>query len=112
MLGFAGFLRYSEFANLKESDVTFYDDHVELFIETSKTDQYRDGSVVVIAQTGSECCPVAMLRRYLRMAGVSIDRPSDKYLFRKLVNTKNGQQLRGSTNLSYTRARDLVLDML
>ena len=113
MLGFAGFLRYSELANLKESDVTFYDDHVELFIETSKTDQYRDGSVVVvIARTGSECCPVAMLRRYLRMTGVSIDRPSDKYLFRRLVNTKNGQQLRGSANLSYTRARELVLDML
>ena len=42
MLGFTGFLRYSELANLKEADVTFYSDHMELFIESSNTDQYRD----------------------------------------------------------------------
>ena len=41
-----------------------------------------------------------------------MDQLSDKYLFRRLVNTKNGQRLRDAANLSYTRARELVLDML
>ena len=98
--------------NLKEADVRFYSDHMELFIESSKTDQYRDGSVAVIARTGTGCCPVAMLKRYMIIANISMDQLLDKYLFRRLVNTKNVHRLRDSANLSYTRARELVLDML
>ena len=36
LLSFAGFLRYSEIANLKEADVSIYEDHMELYIESSK----------------------------------------------------------------------------
>ena len=59
-----------------------------IICESNKTDQYRDGSVVVIARTGTDCCPMAMLKRYMRMANISVGQPSDKYLFRRLVNTK------------------------
>ena len=48
---FSGFLRYSELAALKESDVKIY---MEIFIESSKTDQYRDGAWVIIALTAGE----------------------------------------------------------
>ena len=51
LIGFAGFLRYSELEALTESDLQIFPDHMEIFIESSKTDQYRDGAWVVIART-------------------------------------------------------------
>ena len=39
----------------------FYDEHAEIFVESSKTDQYRDGAWVPIARTDSDICPVTML---------------------------------------------------
>ena len=112
LLGYAGFFRYSEIAKMRECDMRFFDEHLEVFVESSKTDQYRDGATVVIARTGNEYCPVAMLERYMRVANISIASPTESYLFRRLVSTKNGQKLRDSANLSYTRARELVLTML
>ena len=53
LLGFAGFFRYNELAKIRECDVYFFKEHMEIFVESSKTDQYRDGAVVVIAQTGT-----------------------------------------------------------
>ena len=40
-------------ANLKESDINIIEDHMELFIESSKTDEYREGAWVVLARTRS-----------------------------------------------------------
>ena len=40
LVGYAGFLRFDELSNLKESDVQILEEHMELFIESSKTDQY------------------------------------------------------------------------
>ena len=70
-IGFAGFFRYNELAKLRECDITLLPEYLEIFLESSKTDQYRDGAVIVIARTGTECCPVAMLERYMRLAGIS-----------------------------------------
>ena len=70
LVGFAGFFRLSELAQLKESDVVIYPEHMELFVETSKTDQFRDGAWVVIARTQSKLCPVAMMERYTNMAAI------------------------------------------
>ena len=112
LLGFAGFFRYNELAKLKECDICFFTEHIEIFLESSKMDQYRDGSVIVIARMDTEYCPVAMLEHYMRLASISIEKASDKFLFRRLVNTKNGQKLRDSADLSYTRAHELVLAML
>ena len=44
LIGFAGFLRYSELVALRESNVRIFPQHMEIFIESSKTDQYRDGA--------------------------------------------------------------------
>ena len=44
LLGFAGFLRYDELSRLHAGDVTIRDDYMELFIESSKTDQWRGGN--------------------------------------------------------------------
>ena len=110
LVGFAGFFRFSELAQLKESDVVIYPEHMELFVEASKTDQFRDGAWVVIARTQSKLCPVAMMERYFNMA--AIETHGDRFLFRGLVNTKMGARLRENGGLSYTRARELILDKL
>ena len=81
-------------------------------MESSKIDQYWNGVVMVIARTGTEYFPVAMLKRYMQLADISSTNPSESYLFRRLVSTKNGQKLRDSAHLSYARARELVLAML
>ena len=110
LVGFAGFLRYSELEALKESDLQIFPDHMEIFIESSKTDQYRDGAWVVIARTSSKTCPVAMTERYVQLAGISGS--SDLNLFRGIVRTKNGIKLRTQGGLSYTRMRELLLEKL
>ena len=38
LLGYASFFRFSELAALRESDVKFYNEHLEVFVESSKTD--------------------------------------------------------------------------
>lgn len=110
LISYAGFFRYNEISNLKESDVCVYQDHLEIFVESSKTDQLRDGAWVVIARTKTDLCPVTMLERYIRVASITGD--PEKFLFRGLVNTKTGSKLRPSGNLSYTRVRELVLEKL
>lgn len=54
LVGFAGFLRFSEISALKDSDLQIYEEHMELFIESSKTDQLRDGAWVTIARTSTK----------------------------------------------------------
>ena len=43
LLRFAGFFCFDELAKLKESDVAIYTDHMELFVDSSKTGQFRVG---------------------------------------------------------------------
>lgn len=66
LLGYAGFLRFSEIVNIRRSDISFQDQHVSIFIQKSKTDKYNEGSRVCIAETGTKTCPVYFLRRYLK----------------------------------------------
>ena len=44
---------------------------LKLFIQSSKTDQSRDGAWIVIASFGKTTCPVAMMSRYLERARLS-----------------------------------------
>ena len=68
LLSFAGFLRYDEIANLKESDISIFEEYLEINIQSSKTDQYRDGAWVAVARTHANTCPVHMLERYVKLA--------------------------------------------
>ncbi|KAL9967434.1 hypothetical protein ACROYT_G025656 [Oculina patagonica] len=64
LLAFAAFLHFDELAKLARSDVEIKRDMLQLFVESSKTDQYRDGAWVVVASSGKVTCPVALKRRY------------------------------------------------
>ena len=105
LLAFAAFLRFDELAKLVRSDVKIENDMLKLFIQSSKTDQYRDGALIVVASSRKATCPVAMMNRYLDRAGLSCDSP----LFCQLSKTKCGYKPR-SKGLSYSRLRELVLE--
>ena len=46
LLAFAGFLIFDVLSSLKLKDLVSHATYFELFIECSKTDQYREGAVV------------------------------------------------------------------
>ena len=92
LISFAAFLRFDELASLRCNDVKIKEDHAEIRIRVSKTDQYKDGDSVVIARTGASTCPVQILERYISMA--SIDKDSEKFLFRPMTNTGSMERLR------------------
>lgn len=112
LVSFAGFLRFSELVNLRRSDVNIFQTHMSLYIEKSKTDQHREGNSVLIARTHLSTCPVNMIERYLKSA--VIDEFSNEFIFRSVTfhKRKNMYTLKGKTPLSYTRAREILLDAL
>lgn len=112
LVSFAVFLRFSELVSLKRSDIHFHASHVNIFIAKSKTDQLREGNSVLIVRTNSDICPVHMLKAYLLQANIANN--SQEFIFRSVTfcNSTNTYILRGSSPLSYTRARELLLDAL
>ena len=80
--------RYSELAQLKESDVVIYPEHMELFVEASKTGQFRDSAWVVIARTQFKLCPVAISLGYPENCKEGLgDRLRWKYTLRNVINS-------------------------
>ena len=110
LLAFAGFLRYDEFSKVICSDVKFFDTHMAIFVEQSKTDVYRDGVQVYISRTDTLCCPVNAMSRYFHSAGFDFD--SQEFLFRGLTYHRKFKKYtlrKQNKGLSYTCARDIVL---
>ncbi|XP_068690233.1 integrase/recombinase xerD homolog [Montipora foliosa] len=67
VLAFAGFFRINDVLHMKYGDVRFQSGYVAIDVSSSKTDQLRKGSEVVIASGSSiDTCPVNILRRYLQ----------------------------------------------
>ncbi len=100
-IGFAAFLRISEILNIRYRDVTFFSDHLTLFLEKSKTDVYRNGNVIFLAKTDTEICPFFWLTKYFEKTLMDKSQQSD-FLFRVL---RTGVSL-GKKPLTYTRARE------
>ena len=50
-IGYSGFLRSNELLSIKRSDIIMYTTHMSIFLEKSKTDIYRDGAWIILAQT-------------------------------------------------------------
>ena len=115
LLAFAGFLRFDELSNLKLKDVVSHATYFELFIEGSKTDQYREGGVVPIVKTGTDLCPWANLLKYLSQAQLSLPTSAnggDGFLFGN-IQTRSGRQfIRSASKLSYSRCREVLLKKL
>ena len=89
LIGFAGFLRYSEISHLKMCNLSTFDSYIVLFIECSKTDIYRRGKKVIVS---------------INLAGLSFG--SDEYIFRSVRFFKSNNCYKLVTinrPLSYTR---------
>lgn len=112
LIGFVGFLRYSEIAGLRACDVKLTNQKVAwLFIEKSKTDIYRDGAWVPVPYTGKVTCPLSALKNYLSLGDISLD--SETSLFRCLrFDRAVGTTVLNSRPLTYTRALELFRSAL
>ena len=111
VLGFNGLFRINELLDLQASDILIHNDHLEISIKNSKTDQFRQGNKVFIAKSGGVTCPHSLLSRYLSAAGIDLN--SSAYIFRTLQpRRKNSSYTLGPRRLSYTRCRELVKESL
>lgn len=112
IIGYAGFLRFSELVHIKRSDIVFCDAYFIITVQSSKTDKYGKGSEVFISQTNTDLCPLINLKLYLSKA--NIDDHSQDFIFRQVSFCKSSStyKLRNSGPLSYTRAREILLDKL
>ena len=105
-------LRFDELAKLRCCDVNFHNlEYVKITIASSKTDVYRDDSSVVLARSGTLTCPYTILSRYVHLAALNCN--STDFVFRNLVYHKSTLSYSlGSRTISYTRARELLLNSL
>lgn len=107
LLGYAGFFRFSELCSIRACDIKFFPTYVSIFLESSKTDQFRDGAWVAIARSNQDTCPVKALEQYI--AAAKIDLGEDLPLFRALSSSRSTSKVRRQ-GLSYSRAREIVKD--
>ena len=71
ILGFYGFMRYSEISNCRRSDITFHDTFMKVFIEKCKTDVYHKGNWIYMIKSTGNLCPVKILQNYFNFALIS-----------------------------------------
>ena len=83
----AGFFRFA----LRCCDIQFKEDHMVVKVLSSKTDQYREGTDIVIGRSGSIICPVAQVQQYFKIA--ELDRSSTQRLFRAISKSSKGEKL-------------------
>lgn len=108
---YAGFLRYSELAGLRCCDVKKCgDSHFELHIVKSKTDIYRGGSTVLLARSDLNTCPFTLLSRYIQEAHIDLCSPLP--FFRNLHVDSQGRYSLRAQGISYSRAREIVLEAI
>ena len=72
------------------SDIVFDQNFIAVFIESSKTDKFRDGSWIMIAKTGTQLCPVDNVKKYIEWAELN----SEGFLFCNLSKIKQGYKIR------------------
>ena len=80
--------------------------YLAISIPKSKAGQFKQGSQIVIARSGAETCPVAMLEQYL--ARINTNLSSQLFLFRPIA----GSRLCKLGHLTYTRLRELLKNNL
>ena len=101
-----------EVAKLRCCDVNFNNsDYVKFIIASSKADVYRDGSEVLLARKDTVTCLYTILSRYCHLAALNCN--SSDFVFRSLVYHKSTLSYSiGSRPISYSRARELLLNSL
>jgi integrase len=106
-LGFSGLFRIGELLELQARDIVMQEDHVDITVRKSKTDQYRLGNKVFVAKTDGPACPYGLLSRFFRIAKIVPN--SDQYIFRSANSLKQGPT-KATLNkpISYSRCREII----
>ena len=112
ILGYCGFLRYDEISNLRFGDFIFETTFMKIFIEKSKTDVYRDGKWLFVANGDTHLCPASIVKLYFGLCGFSAS-SNNEFIFRGISKGRNHERLKTPNKpLSYTRVREVLLEAL
>ena len=107
-LGFFGFFRIEELLSVTLGHIKIKPTHIEIFLETSKCDQHREGNIVPISRLAeSQFCPVNLLERFLTLANLSLEKNPKCFLIPTLIKVKKGHKVHPTRGISDTRAREL-----
>jgi hypothetical protein len=64
----AGFFRHPDTIGIFADENGWFDNHLELFIQTRTNDQLRFGSIIVIAFGNTPACPAKLVKRFITEA--------------------------------------------
>ena len=66
------FSLFNELSHLKACDVKFFLSYASIFLESSRTDQFRDWAWIVIARSDLPSCPVKALEEFISAAQIDL----------------------------------------
>lgn len=105
-VGFCAFLRFDDLSHVFVDTLGIFDGHLEIFLESRKNDQFRQGSwIVVSAIPGCVACPVSLVKSLIRTARLTGHRP----LFSAVVAGLRGEERYKDTPVSYPYLREHVI---
>ena len=112
LLGYYGFFRFSEIANIKRSDIKINEDRLEIYVSQSKTDKFKEGALTIISAMGNNSfvCPKLILMHYLALAKIR-DSP-EEFIFRAISKSGSEYKLHKTKKLAYGRSREILLQNL
>jgi site-specific recombinase XerD len=111
VLAYFALLRVSELLQIRACDVLILQDRLELVIPTSKCDQLRSGSKVLVAKLGGAFCPVELLCSYLNAVNINVfsDTYDSQFIFRRVVPSAGSFVLsKNNVPMTYSRVREVV----
>ncbi|XP_021340346.1 uncharacterized protein LOC110441503 [Mizuhopecten yessoensis] len=109
LFAYSGFMRSAEVLALRRSDIQIRTTHLEIFVERSKTDVYRDGAWILVSRTESRLCPVCNFEIYSKLSGICDD--SEEYVFRNVTKKGDKYVLRKANKpMSYSRFREHFIE--
>ena len=105
-LSFMLLLRNDELIHLSCRHMTRTNQGVEFQIVSSKTDIYRKGKTLFLAEQTGENSVFSLLLNYMKEGGLKMG--ENKFLFGKIQTQKGRQCINGSENISYQICRDVI----
>lgn len=104
IIGYAAFLRFNELVHIRAKDIKIEEEFMSIQIPSSKTDQLRKGTEVVVSRTRSKLCPVSIIEKYMARTGML--QSDSRFMFRPIIKSVRGEKLRESGCLTYSRLRE------
>lgn len=109
LVAYAGFLRSEELLKTKRSDILIDSIHMRGFIESSKTDKYKEGAWILISRTSTNLRPVVNTARYFEW--LNVDENDSIPMLCNLSTMRDGYKMRKDKKpISYTTLRELFIN--